>query len=353
MPTANPHAGSGVVYICIYFNYLYKISFSFNIAFFIKNNKNYSRIQMCKCLYYLLSIQDFSGSYATDLYSEQFYGDLNKEHSDLSNYSQECDKIYLPIKKEEVKRICEKLIRHLEKSPIWKLENPKYDVCRLLNYWIYDKLNDIFKTENTLRYINIAFGNLQGIWNNRYYYSRSRSHHDKCNLIFEIVDHQDWEKRKKLYDYCVDYDVLYKMAKNFDNDCKYYKQIKANKTLYEHFEEQCPPKNNNCPEFYNNCKHYDPNIVLSDLPCHIKMEETELAAKNGRGGDPLAQAQPHEKYPHDPVLPKMEADSQGAGSASDTSAIETTVSHSILGVTPVLLTASALYRVSAYFINIY
>ncbi|SBT56560.1 PIR Superfamily Protein [Plasmodium ovale wallikeri] len=147
---------------------------------------------------------------------------------------------------------------------------------------------------------------------------------------------------KKLYDYCVDYDVLYKMAMNFDNDCKYYKQIKENKLLYEHFEEQCPPKNNNCPEFYNNYKQYNPNVFLSDLPYHIKMEETESAEKTSRGSDPLAQ--PHEAYPHGPVFPKMGADTQGAGSTSDISAIETIVSHSILGVTPVLLTASALYK---------
>ncbi|SBS91849.1 PIR Superfamily Protein [Plasmodium ovale curtisi] len=287
---------------------------------------------------------DFSGSSATDLYSEQFYGDLNREYPDLSDYSKECDEIYFRNNKEEVKKICEKLIRHLEKSPLWKHENPKYDVCRLLNYWIYEKLSDIFKDENTSHYINIAFGNLQGIWNNRYYYSSSISHHNKCKLKFEIVDHQDWEKRKKLYDYCVDYDVLYKMAKNFDNDCKYYKQIKKNETIYKHFEEQCPPKNNNCPEFYNNCKQYNPNVVLSDLPCHKKMEEAEPPAKTRIGGDPLAQAQPHESYPHGSVLPKMEADTQGTDSTTDTSQIGTTIGHSILGVTPVLLTASALYR---------
>ncbi|SBT56050.1 PIR Superfamily Protein [Plasmodium ovale wallikeri] len=97
--------------------------------------------------------------------------------------------------------------------------------------------------------------------------------------------------------------------------------------------EICSPKKGNCPDFYDKCINYNPKLVLSGLLCHHQREQEKSAVLT-----PL-QSPATQKY-----LQKRESVSHVTESTPDTPEIETHVGHSVLGVAPVLLTATALYR---------
>ncbi|KMZ88699.1 hypothetical protein PVBG_05555 [Plasmodium vivax Brazil I] len=235
-----------------------------------------NKLFLSKSIHHINNV-DFTVNYYE--FPKHIYNNLDREHRDLSNYSNHCNTITWGRNGDEVKKICKKYITYLETSQIIKVKNTQYDVCVLLNYWIYEKLNEIFRDEESSEDIKIAFGNLQLVWNQLYNYS-SRINHNNCNPKFEMVNHHDWEKRKKLYDYYVDYKELVFLAQNHDKQCKYYNKIKEKISLYDHFSKPCTSRGSECPHFYDDCKSYNPNLVLSKLPCYTQMEKMVLAYDN-------------------------------------------------------------------------
>ncbi|SBS89182.1 PIR Superfamily Protein [Plasmodium ovale curtisi] len=116
-----------------------------------------------------------------------------------------------------------------------------------------------------------------------------------------------------MYDFYVDYQALYGTACGFPPKCaKYYKKIEDKTSLYKYFEEQCLTQNDNCPDFYEQCKPYKPENVLFKLTCHADMEKKKAREKPSATHHPPGKAK--------------------------------NLGHSVLGVTPVLLAATALYR---------
>ncbi|SBS89192.1 PIR Superfamily Protein [Plasmodium ovale curtisi] len=274
-----------------------------------------------------------------DLLSKQIYDKIEFNYKDLSNYSEKCDKIYVNKNKDEVKTICEKLLRYLEKSTVLEIPNPQYDICLILNYWIYDKLNNIFSDKETS---DNAFGNFQMIWNYlTQYINKNISYYEKCKHNLDIHKQEDWEKRKELYDYCIDYNTLYGTATNYVDKCEdYYKYIEQKTPLYTHFEDTCSTEENRCPTFYKDCKQYNPNIVLSKFRCH-----NEMLKKKATAQPRVLQQEPASGHNSlDSGLPEAVSGSPKAEALSETSQIGTKVGHSILGIGPVVLTATALYR---------
>ncbi|SBT54158.1 PIR Superfamily Protein [Plasmodium ovale wallikeri] len=120
----------------------------------------------------------------------------------------------------------------------------------------------------------------------------------------------------------------------FDNVCEaYYKKIEGTKSLYKYFENKCSSDKYDCPYFYKNYMHYNPENVLTNLPCHQpiksqKEDTLEYLTLTQLSGQKLGHGS--SSYDTDPT-------SEG----SDTG---TKVGQSVLGVAPVLLTATALYR---------
>ncbi|SBT53769.1 PIR Superfamily Protein [Plasmodium ovale wallikeri] len=92
---------------------------------------------------------------------------------------------------------------------------------------------------------------------------------------------------------------------------------------------------------------YKPDNVLSKLPCHEKIAQEQADAKVAE----IPHAMQHESRstqdtevgPLGPGEPGLASGSE-TEVTSDTSSIGTKVGQSVLGITPVLLTASALYR---------
>ncbi|SBS96014.1 PIR Superfamily Protein [Plasmodium ovale curtisi] len=271
-----------------------------------------------------------------ELISEKFYDAMNSESSDLSKYHQQCKKIEGITYDEHMIKMCEKYMRYLENCDVLNKGNFEYDVSMLLNYWVYENLTNIYGSNNDLQ-INLAFAKLQYIWRYQNYYPQIESYYQKCKPEISMVNHYDWKERKELYDYYVDYQTLRGTATNISQKCEeYYKKIEKKIPLYKYFEKECLPPKSNCPEIYEKCKPYNPESFISTLPCHNQIAQETAAAQKTKVDRALQQPPPEQ--------PRSVSNFHGTASTLETSEIGAKVGHSVLGVAPVLLTATALYR---------
>ncbi|SBT01747.1 PIR Superfamily Protein, partial [Plasmodium ovale curtisi] len=268
-----------------------------------------------------------------ELFSERFYQDREILNVHLQKYNTKCSKIYSPKESAHMQYLCKIVLKYLEESTKWEKNKTEYDDCILLNYWLYDKLTKYFVHDKS--YINFAYGSIETIWSNLVTDIKERSYYNKCKPLFrEILIHDNWEKGKELYDYYVDFKTIFDIAKNFPERCReYYKKIEDKTSLYEYFQENCSPEKDNCPYFYGKCKDYNPALVLSDLPCHNKIVAERIpSAKN-----------PAAEHSSDKEL-GFASRATGTDVKQENSGIGTKVGHSVLAVTPVLLTASVIYK---------
>ncbi|SBT72663.1 Plasmodium vivax Vir protein, putative [Plasmodium ovale] len=123
--------------------------------------------------------------------------------------------------------------------------NSKYDVSLILNYWIYDELAGIYYS-NKFEEISISFSSFQHLWGRFTYNPINESYHQKCKPDLSIINHNNWNKRKELYYYYVDYQTFYGIAS----------------TILSKYDS---------PEFYKNYEYYNPNKVLHKLLCRDDM----------------------------------------------------------------------------------
>ncbi|SBT84068.1 PIR protein [Plasmodium ovale] len=287
-----------------------------------------------------------SEMYLRDLPSQMFYNIIKKEYPDLSDYSQKCDTTSLQYHKNEAKQICEKILRYLDKYAAFIDNKTEYDVCILLNYWIYDELTDIFGSENISNNFNLAFSDIQMMWSYPSKELQKTSYYNKCKPKFEIFNHEDWKKRRELYEYYVDYKTIFNTAKSYDNVCReYYKKIEQKKYLFEHFDSLCDSKPNQCPDFYEKSKDYNPESVLPTLPCHVQMEPSKNYLATHEDSEQGLVDGPR---PYGSDLSIHRAGSSEAGMTHENSDIGTKVGKSILGIIPIALTASALYKFTPF-----
>ncbi|SBS93683.1 PIR Superfamily Protein [Plasmodium ovale curtisi] len=272
-----------------------------------------------------------------ELYSERFYQQREFDELYLNEYSKYCNDIASPKKKNNMKRICKKVLKYLDKSKEYKKNESEYDECILLNYWVYDTLDKYFN--HNIEDMKVAFGTLQYIWTPLTESSNSPSFYKKCKPLFEqILHYDDWKKRKELYDYCVNYGLIGPMCRFIDDKCmEYYKYIEEKAELFTHFEDVCTSDSSNCPEIYSKCKEYNPKKVLDTLICHEKIktqrEDAALAIEKNSASYQIS-GKEQGPGPHTSVT-NLEQENSGIG---------TKVGHSVIGVAPVLLTATALYR---------
>ncbi|SBT00179.1 PIR Superfamily Protein [Plasmodium ovale curtisi] len=279
-------------------------------------------------------LQVLLGNSLSDIPSERFYDELNNNYFDLWKHNSKCAEVYKIHKKIRNKKICEKILRHLENSTVSNNDNSGYDDCLLLKYWIYSVLEDIFGSEDT-SHIGNAFAGVQYIWNYIVEYPNSKPYNKKCKQHFDVFDYDDWKNRKELYDYYVDFRTLFDTAMRFDLVCEeYYRKIEEKIPLYKRFEEICSDQSK-CPEFYEKYQPYNPKSVLSKLPCHDKIEKARAA-----------EASPKTSILQHGVGLELgpQSNSYDTGMTQGSSEIGKNIGHSVLGVAPVLLTATALYR---------
>ncbi|KMZ81714.1 hypothetical protein PVIIG_05546 [Plasmodium vivax India VII] len=189
---------------------------------------------------------------------------------DLHIYNGICNDIKVSNQeKEGMKLICRKYLRFLDTSKSWGEGVSGYDVSLLLNYWLYDKLTHIY-LGTRINSIDVVFGALQLICST-FKPSRSQEeYYKKCKPELDIVNHTEWKKRKELYDYCINYELISQTCPFFDKNCvEYGKYIEKTKEsgIYDHFEDICSSGKDNCPHFYKRCEKYNPKTVTNTLKC--------------------------------------------------------------------------------------
>ncbi|SBT01190.1 PIR protein [Plasmodium ovale] len=259
----------------------------------------------------------------------RFYDDLNYNFFHLSDYRDLCKKVKDYKGTINTRRICERVLKYLKNksfaSPDGKYE---YDDCILLNYWLYGALVKIFGKDN-ISQIASAFGNLQVLWNDLIEDPKNDSYYRKCKPNFTIVNYMDWEQRKELYDYYVDYSTIFGTGDFYESKCKeYYEYIEKKQSLYDHFDSVCP-NTDNCPELYEKWSLYNPKLVLSKLSCHGQIQK-EREDEKARQREALKQ--------------DRESQSSDAEMTQGDSQIGTKIGTSFIGIVPALLTASVLYK---------
>ncbi|SCA83732.1 Plasmodium vivax Vir protein, putative [Plasmodium vivax] len=174
--------------------------------------------------------------------------------------------------------ICKKYLRFLDISEEWSDTNTEYDVSLLLNYWLSDKIASIHGITNIDK-IRIDFGDLQRIWDHFNNSLNRKSYYYKFKPETNIFNEEDWEKRKKLYEYYVDYDILFRNAQWFPQKCKeYYDKIKEFSTVYKYFEGKCLPGEYKCPIFFDEFKKKNPVHNLENLECYKQIDKQRTAA---------------------------------------------------------------------------
>ncbi|SBT53770.1 PIR Superfamily Protein [Plasmodium ovale wallikeri] len=137
-------------------------------------------------------------------------------------------KLLCIIQKYEMIKICKKYLRYLEYCKLLHAENALYKVSILFNYWLYSMLTHIYGANITDK-IRAGFSALQLKWGYFYSIISNKPYYEKCKPKFSIVNHEDWDKRNKLYDYYVDSDILICLGRNIDHKCDYYKKIEKKK----------------------------------------------------------------------------------------------------------------------------
>ncbi|SBT52151.1 PIR Superfamily Protein [Plasmodium ovale wallikeri] len=222
-------------------------------------------------------------------------------------------------------------------------KEPGYDVCLLLNYWIYHNLNNIFGAKYDS---HIAFANFQYIWSYpNQYIIKNTSCKEKCKYEIDVYKDEDWGKRKEFYEYCVDYDTIKGMITTYTEKCNdFYEYIKKKEELYKYFEHHRSSKPTECPKFYQDCKIYNPDILLSQLHCRDEMDKNQATAKTSAEHSLSEQELGHRSREHGPELTGIPDGFHITDTTPESSEIGTKVGHSVLGIAPVVLTATALYK---------
>ncbi|KMZ76850.1 hypothetical protein PVIIG_05676 [Plasmodium vivax India VII] len=275
---------------------------------------------------------------------------MNMGSEDLHNYDPICNQINVKKHKDEMKLICKKYVRFLYTSKTWKSPFNGFDISILLNFWLYDKLKHIYR-DAINNEIDVGFSALQLICDKLANSRSEGSYYKKYSPDWDMVNHTDWEYRKKLYDYSVDYQELSFRAKHHDDKCKYYKQIQEKQEIFNHFDEFCKSNSDKCPKFYQECSVYNPKDVLDTFPCHSQMEKlNDLHTENNPSAGDVISYPPagpitiHPARGVDSGLSQFPPEFQKAESAPQIPGIVKKVSESVLFTAPVLLTTTALYR---------
>ncbi|SCA82005.1 VIR protein [Plasmodium vivax] len=289
---------------------------------------------------FLGNIISLLGSTPDDLFSEKFYNNLNDDDG-LNEYYEYCSPlgpISKDIKYRNLRILCAQLVKYLKTTYIlFNKEKLKYNPCILLNYWLYSRLVNILRTEDS-SVIALTLGKLELIWNDIVGHASYKSSYNKCVPDNSIVTQKDWRERRKLYEYFVNYGTIEKTIPVFKDTCpEYWSYVESHTSLYKYFDTHCPKSNYQCPEFYKECKQYDPKDVLHKFGCHARMKQKkdEEAAANAR---PALQPSISADQEQNSRIPGgLQSPHNGTHTAKKTGDI-------LLGVVATSLTSGALYR---------
>ncbi|KMZ96138.1 hypothetical protein PVNG_06034 [Plasmodium vivax North Korean] len=233
---------------------------------------------------------------------------MDNDFSNLNTYENICNEKLFSRKKPQMMPICKKYLRFLDNSEVWGGTGTEYDVSLLLNYWLYHNISAIYGITNFEK-ISDDFSALQLVG---YYFKddpKYGQNYEKFKPNINIFKEKDWEKRKELYEYYVNYDTLFWTAQSFNNKCEeYYGKIKKMILVYKLFEEKCSSKEYECPGVFYKCEEKNLESSLKTLPCHHTITDTRSSTLDG---DSPYQSPRSAEQPLDPVdRPAAESNTQ-------------------------------------------
>ncbi|GAW84527.1 variable surface protein [Plasmodium gonderi] len=188
----------------------------------------------------------------------------------------------------EIKNFCSQLRKYLINE---RNNHDQYminsDLCNLLSYWLYEQLVEkckIYQCDAITIYNKISniFATSSGT-NSLYSFFN-------CQLDPYIYTHEDWEKRKKVFDYCQNFDTIKNTYPTDKEKCRqYHDYILDISNLYNNFKNECTFTNvtKKCPvkKFYtfDNC---NPTKLLNDHRCDtIQAEEVDNSTESTQNED--------------------------------------------------------------------
>ncbi|SCA81986.1 Plasmodium vivax Vir protein, putative [Plasmodium vivax] len=214
------------------------------------------------------------------LYTGILYDELEKSRTSPL-YDVYCGSAKKPMRdNRDVRNICATLLNYLEtKYSASDHTSDTYDVCKLLNYWVYKRLNMVLHYKGS-RYINQVHAHILLEWNSFNQDKLEKLDKKICKPIDNIVAYDNWEKIKELYEYYVDYSTINQNIELYPQLCqKIYKYLKSKKPLYRYYKEHCTRKDTDmCLEFYHKYEQYDPEKALSHLQCNDEITHERAAA---------------------------------------------------------------------------
>ncbi|KNA00914.1 hypothetical protein PVNG_05344 [Plasmodium vivax North Korean] len=195
----------------------------------------------------------------------------------LTDYDVYCGTYENPYQHSHVTYVCSIILNYLKNNNVSDNNTNQFSICKLLNYWAYSKLNDLFPSKGKSEIDNF-YKEIEKIWKERINDRSSADYYGKCKPDILLFDYDDWKLRKELYDYYVDILPISISPESYKQDCEqYYKYIKYKKKIYDQYEIFCKnPLDKNCPSFFEKCKKYNPNDILPMLPCYSEMVAKEL-----------------------------------------------------------------------------
>ncbi|GAW84187.1 variable surface protein [Plasmodium gonderi] len=236
------------------------------------------------------SMETFSES---DFPSAKYYQRFNAGIRAAQRISNFCDDRSLsPIKNENVKAFCSLLINYLKHNyNLYNEDNYKLYHCNLLNFWLYEKLDNKFTSldihVNSIYSIFLKI--LQKVFSVDFlkfpYY---------CPFNDNIAKYDDWKEIKELYEYYVDRNHInnfyYNSDDNWDNICAY---LKKKLNLYYRYKDSCKsPYKNECKLFHDTFKTHNELLLFNTFDCGQKgseetsgivglFEEPDLSVQSG------------------------------------------------------------------------
>ncbi|KMZ94050.1 hypothetical protein PVMG_02276 [Plasmodium vivax Mauritania I] len=212
--------------------------------------------------------------YHDKLTSKKLYDEWNE--GEIRGYNNACLNLPRDLKPYElIDKLCRRLARNLDNMQFYNHEKYYlYGRCKLLNYWLYEKVKEIISTSLEANYEK-AMESLHSEWKeyNRYTFPFT-SEDKKCKPDPTIINLNDTKDKKRIHEHCLNY---YEIRKNSNSDeyQKYKVYIKSQSLPYNKFENLFAEDENNNPTYYNQCKCYNPIIIGTDSHCPQENENPE------------------------------------------------------------------------------
>ncbi|GAW84534.1 variable surface protein [Plasmodium gonderi] len=241
---------------------------------FLKNH-NFKYFKSCYLVEKIGKNLQLSISFRDDLPSEKFYNTLD-ELKDITKYKEHCASLTSIKAESAVKNVCAKILKYLSSNENLMNYSNAYDICRLLNYWLANKLSVIVGHQGK-NYVWTIFAKITNIWNDFIEDTLKKSYTETCFPLMNEILPEDWKKRKELYEYYVDYDTLKNMFSYKINDKDYCTLIKNKVLLYKYFKNFCNSYETEfCNEFKAKYEACNPNELLQKFKCKNELAEMML-----------------------------------------------------------------------------